>query len=163
MLGCGLYLCFLNTNLKKIPLTLVVQALVQARKAGIASAMAARSSIKDEELVNLTLNISLLSLWINNISSTRKIIISKFIALTMPQCISTNKCSPFCRKTMCTRRPYRLSSTLYPALHHITLRSGLPLHPHTAMSVRGYCGELPAKACVAPNVGSNAMRSARSC
>lgn len=31
-----------------------LQSLVQARKAGIASAMAARSSIKDEELVCLT-------------------------------------------------------------------------------------------------------------
>lgn len=34
----------------------VVQSLVQARKAGIASAMAARSSIKDEELVRITSN-----------------------------------------------------------------------------------------------------------
>lgn len=32
--------------------SLVIQSLVQARKAGIASAMAARSSIKDEELVS---------------------------------------------------------------------------------------------------------------
>lgn len=33
----------------------VVQSLIQARKAGITSAMAARSSIKDEELVSITL------------------------------------------------------------------------------------------------------------
>lgn len=32
----------------------LVQSLVQARKAGIASAMAARSSFKDEELVSST-------------------------------------------------------------------------------------------------------------
>uniref|UniRef100_A0A3Q2Y9X7 Unc-13 homolog B n=1 Tax=Hippocampus comes TaxID=109280 RepID=A0A3Q2Y9X7_HIPCM len=37
---------------KKKPIALVSDSLVQARKAGIASAMAARSSIKDEELKN---------------------------------------------------------------------------------------------------------------
>uniref|UniRef100_A0A3P8RZL5 Unc-13 homolog B n=1 Tax=Amphiprion percula TaxID=161767 RepID=A0A3P8RZL5_AMPPE len=37
---------------KKKPIPLVSDSLVQARKAGIASAMAARSSIKDEELKN---------------------------------------------------------------------------------------------------------------
>lgn len=41
-----------NANLAKM--SPVVQSLVQARKAGIASAMAARSSIKDEELVGVT-------------------------------------------------------------------------------------------------------------
>lgn len=35
----------------------VAQSLVQARKAGIASAMASRSSIKDEELVRKTLKV----------------------------------------------------------------------------------------------------------
>lgn len=52
MLGCG---CVYKILTKEIPLSPVVQALVQARKAGIASAMAARSSIKDEELVNIPL------------------------------------------------------------------------------------------------------------
>lgn len=55
MLGCGLCKRLLNANLAKcFFLSPIVQSLVQARKAGIASAMAARSSIKDEELVTIT-------------------------------------------------------------------------------------------------------------
>lgn len=37
----------------------LVQSLVQARKAGIASAMAARSSFKDEELVSAPFNLKI--------------------------------------------------------------------------------------------------------
>lgn len=68
----------------------------------------------------------------------------------------------FYRKTMCIGRPCRHLFTQYPAQHHITLKFGLPPHPHTAMSVRGCFGGLLAKACVVPSVGSSATRSARS-
>lgn len=72
-----------------------------------------------------------------------------------------NRSSSFCRKIMSTRRPCRLLSTPYLAPHHITSRCGQRLHLHTAMSVRGSCGESHGKACVVLSVVSSAMKSAK--
>lgn len=67
----------------------------------------------------------------------------------------------FFRNYMSLRRLSRPWSTQFHLQHPITLRFGLLLRPHTAMSARGCCGVLPAKACAVLNVVSNATRSAR--
>lgn len=70
---------------------------------------------------------------------------------------------PSHRRVTCIRKPSRLWSTPFPALHPITLRCGRPLRQLIAMSVRGCCGVLPDRVCAVLSVVSNAMRSARTC
>lgn len=142
---------------------------MQARKAGIASAMAARSSFKDEEMVSTTFKELNVFILMNESNLKKRLFVLKstafmFFCITESATSCTWKCfffHVFCRKVMCTRRPCRLSSTQYLALHHITLRCGRQPHLHTVTSVKDCYGELLAKACVVLSVGSNAMRSAK--
>lgn len=87
-------------------------------------------------------------------------LIHQFISARL---ISSSLLSLACRRVTYIRRLCRLSSTPSPAPRPITLKFGRPPHPPTAMSARGCCGALPGKACAAPSVGSNVMRSVRSC
>lgn len=72
-------------------------------------------------------------------------------------------CLPFFRNYMSSRRLSRHWSTRFHPQHPITSRCGRRLRPHTAMSVKGYCGASPVRACAAQSVALNATRSARTC
>lgn len=66
------------------------------------------------------------------------------------------------RKTTCTRKPCRLSSTPSPAPRRTILRSGPPPRLLTATSARVCCGASLGRVCAARSVGSKCTRSAKS-
>lgn len=66
------------------------------------------------------------------------------------------------RKTTCTRKPCRLSSTPSPAPRRTILRSGPPPRLLTATSARVCCGASLGRGCAARSVGSKCTRSAKS-
>lgn len=139
---CVYKYCLLNDYHNILPF---LQSLVQARKAGIASAMAARSSIKDEELVS--------SKKMRLRSRVSTIILFTLFSLLPEQN----------RKTTCTRKPFKRWSTQYHAPRHITLKCGPPQRPRIVMSVKGCCGELRDKASAAQSVVSSVTKSVRNC
>lgn len=66
------------------------------------------------------------------------------------------------RKTTCTRKPCRLSSTPSPAPRRTISRSGRPPRLLTATSARVCCGASLGRGCAARSVGSKCTRSVKS-